>query len=334
MTDPNPIIIPTIGRVVWFHPAPKSGEAGFASHHESGVPYAAIVAHVWSAALVNLSVLDANGAAHSRTSVALIQEGDAVPDAAYCEWMPFQKGQAAKEANTRPRIRTHREDLEQTAAHALASRVAEIGSNGARVGHEVRQSLDALVNYGATAAEPAGATHASRVLYPAIRNAMEELSALHPGFNDHVNRAWNYLHGAFWSEVPAPASALGLRDTVASSNALLRLPVRDDHREEPAIAALHFDFGEAIRHLKAGRRVARAGWNGKGMWLSLSGPLTGREIAFENFWSTNNSEYARLNGGSAVVLPSISMKTVDGGILMGWLASQTDMLAEDWVVVD
>ncbi|MBY0258795.1 DUF2829 domain-containing protein [Methylobacterium sp.] len=92
-------------------------------------------------------------------------------------------------------------------------------------------------------------------------------------------------------------------------------------------------FGQAIEQLKAGARVARDGWNGKGMWLSLSGPLPGREIAFENFWSSNNAEYARANGGSATVLPCITMKTATGEILMGWLASQTDMLAEDWCVV-
>lgn len=98
------------------------------------------------------------------------------------------------------------------------------------------------------------------------------------------------------------------------------------------------DFGEAIRALKAGKRVARCGWNDKEMWLSLScGPngdaITGRrEIAAENFWSKNNSDYALRNGGSAVVLPCITMKTASGEILMGWLASQTDMLADDWVI--
>lgn len=99
------------------------------------------------------------------------------------------------------------------------------------------------------------------------------------------------------------------------------------------------NFGHAIESLKMGKRVARAGWNGKGMWLSLScGPggdaaAGRREIAAENFWSNNNSEYARQNGGSAVVLPCITMKTATGEILMGWLASQTDMLAEDWTIV-
>lgn len=93
------------------------------------------------------------------------------------------------------------------------------------------------------------------------------------------------------------------------------------------------NFGEVIAGLKAGRRYARAGWNGKGMWLALSGPNGPREIAYENFWSKHASEYARLNGGSAAVLPCIIMKTATGEILMGWLASQTDMLAEDWVEV-
>ena len=93
-------------------------------------------------------------------------------------------------------------------------------------------------------------------------------------------------------------------------------------------------FGLAVEAMKMGKRVCRAGWNGKGMWLSLSGPLHGRAIAFENFWSNNNSEFAYRNGGSAEVLPCITMKTADNKILMGWLASQTDMLADDWMIVE
>lgn len=92
-------------------------------------------------------------------------------------------------------------------------------------------------------------------------------------------------------------------------------------------------FGLAIEALKAGKKVARAGWNGKGMWLSLSCDGT-REVAAENFWSPHNAEHARLNGGKATVLPSITMKTASGEILMGWLASQSDMLAEDWSIVE
>ena len=50
-------------------------------------------------------------------------------------------------------------------------------------------------------------SHASAVLYPAIERAMEELGTLHPAFSFAVNRAFNHLHDAFWSECPAPASA-------------------------------------------------------------------------------------------------------------------------------
>lgn len=93
-------------------------------------------------------------------------------------------------------------------------------------------------------------------------------------------------------------------------------------------------FGLAIEALKHGHMVARAGWNGKGMWLSLSGGMVGRMVQAENFWSQANHDYAEALGGSAHVLPCITMKTADGKILMGWLASQTDMLAEDWMIID
>jgi hypothetical protein len=94
-------------------------------------------------------------------------------------------------------------------------------------------------------------------------------------------------------------------------------------------------FGDALVMLKDGKKVARAGWNGKGMWLSLSGPLAGRRISHEQFWSGNNGDFARTQpDGQAMVLPCITMKTATGEILMGWLASQSDMLAEDWQVVE
>lgn len=69
-------------------------------------------------------------------------------------------------------------------------------------------------------------------------------------------------------------------------------------------------FGDAIHMLKQGRKVARAGWNGKGMWLDMQMP--------------------HFNGD--MTLPFIYMKTVLGD-LVPWLASQTDMLAEDWKVL-
>jgi hypothetical protein len=87
-------IFPTVGRVVWYFPPTNAAEAGFARPDE-GTPCAAIIARVWSDAVVNLTVFDANGAAFPRTSVYLVQDGEAAPEhAGHCEWMPFQKGQA------------------------------------------------------------------------------------------------------------------------------------------------------------------------------------------------------------------------------------------------
>ncbi|MFP5513412.1 MAG: DUF2829 domain-containing protein [Alphaproteobacteria bacterium] len=100
----------------------------------------------------------------------------------------------------------------------------------------------------------------------------------------------------------------------------------------PEGAGPGLSFGDALVALKAGKRVARAGWNGKGMWLALSCGET-REIPAASFWSPHNKAHAEAQGGTAKVLPSITMKTATGEILMGWLASQTDMLAEDWCVV-
>lgn len=76
------------------------------------------------------------------------------------------------------------------------------------------------------------------------------------------------------------------------------------------IAKQRLDFGLALVALKRGGKVARAGWNGKGMWLALQTP----------------------DEGSKMSLPYIYMKTVDDK-LVPWLASQTDILAEDWCQV-
>jgi hypothetical protein len=88
------------------------------------------------------------------------------------------------------------------------------------------------------------------------------------------------------------------------------------------------DIGWAVGALKAGHKIARRGWNGRGMWLALS--PGNKALAADNFWAGPNRDYANENGGTAEVLPSITMKTATGEILMGWLASQTDLLATDW----
>jgi hypothetical protein len=75
------------------------------------------------------------------------------------------------------------------------------------------------------------------------------------------------------------------------------------------------NFGQAIEALKDEKRVCRSGWNGKGIWLSL--------IEAEE-WTAK---------GISNRLPWIGMKTADDGFVP-WLASQTDMLSEDWQALD
>ena len=59
-------------------------------------PHAAIITYVHGDRMVNLVVFDPNGNSQGRTSVALRQEGDVAPNGMFCEWMPYQLGQAAK----------------------------------------------------------------------------------------------------------------------------------------------------------------------------------------------------------------------------------------------
>jgi len=80
--------------------------------------------------------------------------------------------------------------------------------------------------------------------------------------------------------------------------------------KEKAEAANSMTFGDAIAELKGNKKVARKGWNGKGMYLELQTPDTHSKMS----------------------LPYIYMKTADDK-LVPWLASQTDMLSDDWEIV-
>lgn len=89
------------------------------------------------------------------------------------------------------------------------------------------------------------------------------------------------------------------------------------------------DFGAALAHIKDGGRARRAGWNGKDMWIAYG--KGNRALPAEAFWNQHTQDFAANQPGRvAEVLPYILFKTADNKILMGWLASQTDMLAEDW----
>lgn len=90
-------------------------------------------------------------------------------------------------------------------------------------------------------------------------------------------------------------------------------------------------FGFAIEALKKGLKVARKGWNGKGMYLWLKPAVT-----IKSDWCKDPmlKEIVDANGGKTEALGTICMKTADNKILTGWLASQTDVLSEDWVIIE
>lgn len=83
------------------------------------------------------------------------------------------------------------------------------------------------------------------------------------------------------------------------------------------------EFGKAIQLLKEGKKVQRLGWNGKNQYIELA-----TNISYKNA----NGEIVNVNhsqmGNKAIAFVGTS------GVQLGWLASQADMLSEDWKLVD
>ncbi|MCL2622761.1 MAG: DUF2829 domain-containing protein [Planctomycetaceae bacterium] len=94
-------------------------------------------------------------------------------------------------------------------------------------------------------------------------------------------------------------------------------------------------FGLALEALKQGKKVTRAGWNGRGMFLWLKPACT-----VQSDWCQDDvlKDICDSNGGEIFALGTICMFTHDStgrkAILTGWLASQSDMLLEDWEIVE
>jgi len=86
------------------------------------------------------------------------------------------------------------------------------------------------------------------------------------------------------------------------------------------------DFGEALKRMKEGLKVSRVGWNGKGMFLFL--------VNGSNF-KVNRPPLLGIypEGTEIKYRPHVDMKTV-GGEIVPWVCSQSDMLAEDWQLVN
>jgi hypothetical protein len=88
-------------------------------------------------------------------------------------------------------------------------------------------------------------------------------------------------------------------------------------------------FDWAIQQLKAGRKVQRKGWNGKGMFITLQ---QGSTVDGELMRNAPAKEF--YTGKKCNIAPHIDMKAADDTYVVGWLASQTDMLADDWQIAE
>ena len=84
-----------------------------------------------------------------------------------------------------------------------------------------------------------------------------------------------------------------------------------------------FSFGEAIKYLKRGFKVARKGWNGKKQYIELASNISYINASKD----VVNCEHDAI-GNQAIAFVGTS------GVHMGWLASQADMLAEDWIFAE
>lgn len=109
-------------------------------------------------------------------------------------------------------------------------------------------------------------------------------------------------------------------DDLIKTKTLYLLKLKEENKNEENE---HFDFGKAIQLLKEGKKLQREGWNGKKQYIELA-----ENISYKN---TNeeiiNAEHEAI-GNKAIAFIGTS------GVQIGWLASQADMLSEDWKLIE
>lgn len=94
--------------------------------------------------------------------------------------------------------------------------------------------------------------------------------------------------------------------------------------EKMCLPEENLTFGDALAAAKLGEKVARAGWNGKGMYVFLA-----KDPEFHT-----EADIGEFEGKEVDVPDVLVLRTAQGTLQVGWLASQADMLAEDWHIVE
>lgn len=148
-----------------------------------------------------------------------------------------------------------------------------------------------------------------------------------------------------WTPPPRPESPPATPATTEPHGPILKTHFRLTWRQPPqriwealtppTMLPTNISFSEALTYLKQGHLIARAGWNGIGMFIYLNKGSSetlspDRSLTIEGL---SESLFDLGDTGTITRLPNINMRAASGSTVTGWLASQTDMLADDWEIV-
>ena len=139
---------------------------------------------------------------------------------------------------------------------------------------------------------------------------------------------WEQETGRTWNEPDRPRTEEGYKCDYPSGYSGWCPKVEFEKVSRPIDG---MTFGMAIEAMKLGKKVARAGWNGKGMYVWIMPGSTVKDcktITDPHLKAIDEAE------GEIRFLGSVRMRTATGDVLTGWLASQTDMMSDDWQIVE
>ena len=147
---------------------------------------------------------------------------------------------------------------------------------------------------------------------------------------DYDNELWHSEGGRLYIHTPEGDHEAIIGDYIIKGIQGEFYPCKPDIFEKTYSDVLNgtFEFGTAIALMKLGYKVSRTGWNGKGMYI-WSVP----KATVQKSWVRDQGLLEAMGENESLdCYGFLRMKTADGKVVSGWLASQTDILAEDWKV--
>ena len=109
--------------------------------------------------------------------------------------------------------------------------------------------------------------------------------------------------------------------------------IDDDYTYTPATT---IRFEEALRYLRMGKRVARRGWNGKGQYVYYTKGSTApyHDLKRETYNHYTLNETREIDHENVSIKGHLDLKNAQDEIIVGWAPSQSDLMAEDWFVIE